>query len=322
MRPISTDYSRNPQQKVIFYYLFFHIFLSSIVSSWPPNIFDWSGYLHRRSANTEFVWCSLFAQPLCVLSSLIRFCADNQSQYLIYITCSWSYFQIECLSTVLCRLSFTSETPMSHLCPSVKNLGVTLDSNLSMSQHISNACKAAYIQIRHISSIRHLLTTQATQTLVCSLVLSRLDYCNSLLSGCPQYLLDKLQKVQNAAARLVCKAKKSDHIHPILKILHWLPVTHRIQYKISAICFNSISGTAPQYLSDLLQPYTPARQLRSASDTRTFVTPRVNTKTFGERSFSYAGPSVWNNSPQTLHHSDSTTSFKAALKTHLFNNYL
>ena len=180
---------------------------------------------------------------------------------------------------------------------SVKNLGVTLDSNLSMSQHISNTCKAAYIQIRHISSIRHLLTTQATQTLVCSLVLSRLDYCNSLLSGCPQYLLDKLQKVQNAVARLVCKAKKSDHIHPILATLHWLPVTHRIQYKISTICFNSISGTAPQYLSDLLQPYTPARQLRSASDTRTFVTPRVNTKTFGERSFSYAGPSVWNNLP-------------------------
>ena len=100
---------------------------------------------------------------------------------------------------------------------SVKNFGVTLDSNLSMSQHISNTCKAAYIQIRHISSIRHLLTTQATQTLVFSLVLSRLDYCNSLLSGCPQYLLDKIQKVQNAAARLVCKAKKSDHIHPILE---------------------------------------------------------------------------------------------------------
>ena len=114
---------------------------------------------------------------------------------------------------------------------SVKNLGVTLDSNFSMSQHISNTCKAAYIQIRHISSIRHLLTTQATQTIVCSLVLSRLDYCNSLLSGCPQYLLDKLQKVQNAAARLVCKAKKSDHIHPILETLHWLPVTtsHSIQ---------------------------------------------------------------------------------------------
>ena len=87
------------------------------------------------------------------------------------------------------------------------------------------------------------------------------------------------------------------------------------------ICFNSISGTAPQYLSNLLQPYTAARQLRSASDTWTFVTPPVNTKTFGERSFSYAGPSVWNNLPQTLCHSDSTSSFKAALKTHLFSNY-
>ena len=112
---------------------------------------------------------------------------------------------------------------------SVKNLGVTLDSNLSMSQYISNTCKAAYIQIGQKGSIRHLLTTQAAQPL---LVLSRLDYCNSLLLCCPQYLLDKLQKVQNAAARLVCKAKKSDHIHPILETLRWLPVTHRIQYKI------------------------------------------------------------------------------------------
>ena len=95
--------------------------------------------------------------------------------------------------------------------------------------------------------------------------------------GCPQYLLDKLQKVQNAAARLVCKAKKSDHIHPILETQHWLPVTHRIQYKISTICFNSISGAAPQYLSDLLQPYTPARQLRSARQQDNYepLSPRV-----------------------------------------------
>ena len=92
------------------------------------------------------------------------------------------------------------------------------------------------------------------------------------VTGCTSlYLINKLQKVQNAAARLVCEAKKSVHIHPILATLHWLPVTHRIQYKISSICFNSISGTAPQYLSDLLQPYTPARKLRSASNTRTFA---------------------------------------------------
>ena len=168
-----------------------------------------------------------------------------------------------------------------------------------------------------------MLTGVPESNVVC---FSRWFYFQVLLSGCPQYLLDKLQKVQNAAARLICKTKKSDHIHPILETLHWLPVTHCIQYKISTICFNSISGTAPQYLSDLLQPYIPARQLRSASDTRTFVPPpptpsSVNTKTFGGRSFSYAGPCVWNSLSQTLCHSDSTSSFKAAFKTHLFNNY-
>ena len=135
------------------------------------------------------------------------------------------------------------------------------------------------------------------------------------------HLLDKLQKAQNAAARLVCKAKNSDHIHPILQTLHWLPIAHRVQYKISTVCFSSLAGTAPQYLSDLLQPYTPTRQLRSASDTRTFRVPRVNTKTFGERSFSCAGPSVWNSLPKPLRHSDSPTSFRTTLKTHLFQKY-
>ena len=121
------------------------------------------------------------------------------------------------------------------------------------------------------------LPLKQLRPLVCSLVLSRLDYCNTLLSGCPQCLLDKHQNVQNAAARLVCKAKKSDRIQPILQSLHWLPVTHRIQYKISAICFNFVSGKSPQYLSDPIQSYTITRKLRSASYIRSFDIPRVNT---------------------------------------------
>ena len=168
---------------------------------------------------------------------------------------------------------------------SVKNLGVTLDSNLSMSQHISNTCKAAYIKIRHIRSIRHLLTTQATQTLVCSLVLSRLDYCNSLLSGCPQYLLDKLQKVQNAAARLVYKAKKSDHIHPIFETLHWLPVTHRIQYKISVPSLEQPLSICPTSFNLILQQDSYDLHLTHAPLSPSSPPPLVNTKTFGERFF-------------------------------------
>ena len=185
---------------------------------------------------------------------------------------------------------------------------------------MNNTRKTAYIRTRHVSSVRHLLITQATQTLVCCLVLSRLDYCNSLLSCCPQYLLDKLPKVYNAVARLVCEAEKSDQNQPVLQSLHWLPVTHRIQYKISTVCFNSLSGESPQHLSDLIQPYTPTRKWRSAYDTRTFVIPRVNTKLFGERPFSYTDPSVWNNLPRSVRHSDSSSSSKTALKTYLLQN--
>lgn len=85
------------------------------------------------------------------------------------------------------------------------------------------------------------------QPMALFVLLSSLDWTVvTLLSGCPQYLLDKHGKVQNAAARLV---EKSDHIHPTLQALHWLPVTHRVQYKILTVCFSSVSGTSPQYLS-------------------------------------------------------------------------
>ena len=97
---------------------------------------------------------------------------------------------------------------------SVKNLGVTLDCHLNMTQHVLNICRSAYTERSQIGSIRHLLTAQATQTLIYTFILSRLDYCNCLLAGCPQFLIDRLQKVQNVAARLICRAKKLDHVHP------------------------------------------------------------------------------------------------------------
>ena len=133
-----------------------------------------------------------------------------------------------------------------------------------MTQHVLNICRSAYIELRQIGSIRHLLTAQATQALVYAFILSRLDYCNCLLAGCPQFLIDRLQKVQNAAARLICRAKKLDHVQPILQSLHWLPIRARIQHKISTLCFNVITGTGPQYLSELLHLYALSRDFRSS----------------------------------------------------------
>ena len=142
---------------------------------------------------------------------------------------------------------------------SVRNLGITIENDLSLNKHVLNTCRIAFLEIRRISTIRHLLTPEATKTLVCAFVLSRLDYANSLLSGCPQYQLDRLQRVQNAAARLVVRAKCSEHTSPTLQSLHWLPVKYRIQHKALSIGHTSLSGTGPSNLAELLQFYSPPK---------------------------------------------------------------
>ncbi|KAK7102473.1 hypothetical protein V1264_020687 [Littorina saxatilis] len=190
-----------------------------------------------------------------------------------------------------------------------------------MDKHITNMCRSAYTEIRKISSIRHLLFFDATKTLVCSLILSKFDYCNALLTGIPQHLTDKLQKVQNTAARLIFRAKKHDHIQPLMQQLHWLPISSRIIHKTANICFNSFPDPHfPVYLSELLHPYTPSRQLRSSTDSRIFSIPLTKTKTTGDRSFSFSAPTLWNQLPHPIRHCETSCTFKKTLKNHLFKS--
>ena len=106
----------------------------------------------------------------------------------------------------------------------------------------------AYLEIRQIGSIRQYFSSEDTKTLVSSLVLCRLNYCNALLAGSPQVLLDAVQRVFNCSARLIFKVPKSAHITPFLYYLHWLPISSQIQYKIALICFHIVSGTVPPFL--------------------------------------------------------------------------
>ena len=161
-----------------------------------------------------------------------------------------------------------------------------------MKEHTNFICKTAFLEIRGISTIRHHLTDDATKTLVVSLVLSSIDYCNSLLAGLPQSLVSKLQRVRNSAARLVVRALPHVHITPIPRHLHWLPVRARISYKTVCLCFNAITSFTRAYLSDLLHLYSPSRSLRSSADTRLLKIPLYKCKTKGDRALSYFGPSV------------------------------
>ena len=146
-----------------------------------------------------------------------------------------------------------------------KNLGVVLGSNLSMKKHVIKICQTAYFELKRISSISGFLTEDAAKTLVTSYILSRLDYCNCLLIGTPNSVIQPLQKIQNFAARLVLLAPRHQHSTPLLEKLHWLPVSERIKYKVACICFNAINGSSPAYLSELPHVYTLLRLVHYAA---------------------------------------------------------
>ena len=141
-----------------------------------------------------------------------------------------------------------------------------------------------------------------------------LDYGNDLLYGVPDQLLDKLQRVQNVAARIVVRASRYDHITSILETLHWLPVRYRIEYKVLLMTFKALHLLAPSYIADLLQFYQPCRTLRSSSDSLL----SAHLRHYGDRAFCIAAPRLWNSLPHEMRKCDSLYTFKRLLKTILF----
>ena len=135
----------------------------------------------------------------------------------------------------------------------VKNLGTWLDSTLSMNSHVNNTCSNAFYYLHNIRRIRKYLSRRSTETLIHAFVSSRVGYCNSLLYGLPTYQLNKLQRVQNAAARLIFQESKYSHVRPLLYNLLWLPVINfRIDFNILLLTYKAINGLAPFYLQELI----------------------------------------------------------------------
>jgi hypothetical protein len=196
------------------------------------------------------------------------------------------------------------------LASTARNLGVILDSHLSLDDHVRSICKRAFFHLHRISRIRKYLTHSAVRQLVHAFVTSQLDYGNSLLAGLPEFRLDRLQRVQNAAARMITGSRKFDPITPHLVTLHWLPVRQRIEFKIAMLTFRSLDGSAPRYLSDLINLYHPTRTLRS-SNSLDLIVPKTRLKTYGDRSFEKMAPLVWNSLPQSVRRTKSLSEFRS-----------
>jgi hypothetical protein len=201
----------------------------------------------------------------------------------------------------------------------LKYLGVWLDNHLAFDKQISHKCKLAAINIRCIASIRRFIDLDTAKLLATSLVLSHLDYSNCVLFGLPKKSLDKLQRSQNWAAKVVLQKDRLSSSKDALYQLHWLPIIERINFKILCLTFKCLNHQAPSYLSSLLTIRNFHHSTRASTNGAiTLEVPLISKASFAARSFSVAAPQLWNALPPTIRSINSFPSFKKAVKTHLF----
>ena len=201
----------------------------------------------------------------------------------------------------------------------VRDLGVYLDSSLDMHVHISKIVSAGFYHLRRLRQLRHVLNRERRQKLVSALILSRVDYCNSVLVGLPLNTISPLRRLLNAAARFVAGLRSRDHVTAALRDLHWLKIDQRITFKLCVLMHSIVYGYSPQYMADMVTSVSslPSRtHLRSASDGM-FDVPRTRIRQ-GSQAFSVAGPRAWNTLPTAIKLLSCRATFKRHLKTFLF----
>ena len=204
----------------------------------------------------------------------------------------------------------------------VRDLGVILDSELTMIPHVNALTRLCYFNIRQIRTIRRSLDMESTCALMRALIHSRLDYCNGVLACLPDYIYSRLQMVLKSAARLILKKPSRATVsNEMITILHWLPYPQRVTYKAAIVIYKCRHGLAPVYLSNRfiqVSEIAGRSMLRSASN-GLLVVPYTKTKTIGPRGYYYSGPIAWNSLPRYLRDdSMSLATFKKCLKTYLF----
>ncbi len=196
----------------------------------------------------------------------------------------------------------------------VRNLGVILETDLSFSSHVKAVTKSAYYHLKNIARISSFVSSHDLEKLVHGFITSRVDYCNGLL---PEKSVRQLQLIQNTAARILTRTRKPEHITRVLRSLHWLPVTFRIDFKALLLVYKSLNGLGPKFIADMLTEYKPNRPLRSVGSSQLEI-PRVHTK-HGESAFSYYAARSWNQLPEEIRCAKTLATFKSSLKTHLFS---
>jgi len=198
---------------------------------------------------------------------------------------------------------------------SVRDLGVLIDSNVTMRFHVSRTVSGCFTVLRQLRSIRRPVSDSVFHSLVVSLVIPRLDYCNATLAGLSSFQLSRLQSVLNAAARLTHRSSRYEHVTLMLRDLHWLRSPERIDFKLAVLTYRCLYDLAPRYLSDYTQRVADSnrRRLRSLSSLQ-LVIRRTRLSTVGDRAFLVAGCRLWNSLPPDIISASTLSVFQNRLK--------
>jgi hypothetical protein len=260
--------------------------LTALISRCSTAVAGWmsSNRLQLNSGKTEVLWCTS---------------ARRQHQ----------------LPTSPVAINGTPIEPVK----SVRDLGIFIDADLGMRTHVQRTVSRCFFVLRQLRQIRRYVPASTFQALTVALVLSRLDYGNSVLAGLPRHLVRRLQSVLNAAARLVYGLRRADHVTDALVSLHWLRAQQRIDYKLATLTYRALSGTAPTYLRQFERVADlPGRRALRSANTNRLVVPSVSRSTIGGRCFTVAAATVWNSLPDNITSSSTLSAFRQRLKTHLF----
>ena len=269
----------------------FNIYMRSLYKFIEPSKFDTLGFADDH----QLVKVSLAILQDKALGDNIRYCFNMiskwMSEFFLCLNPNKTKIMVITLPSlkreIVINGTFINDSCIRFL-SHARNLGVIFGNELSFENQINSVVKSCFHVIRKLSKIKEFLSYDQLCTAICSCVLSRLDYCNSLYYGISLNLIMKLQSLQNSAVRLLRKKKGETNLSTnyFLRKRHWLAIKERIIFKSCLLVHKCLNGNAPNLLTMLLSCSASSR------------TKKLNQKpvklNYGERSFSRFGPKIWN----------------------------
>ena len=283
-------------------------------------------YIHLYADDTQlyFAFDTIHSSDLELKLSA---CLDEIKDWMVnnFLQLNASKTEIMILSSKYDHCSLPAELKLTvNGCPmeinsSVRSLGVLLDNKFSMSQYVTSIVQSCNLQIRNLWFIASKLSMKLKTQLAHALVLSKLDYCNSVLYGISAKDLQRLQKIENSAVRFIFGKGKKAHVTQLLKKVHFLPVEYRIMFKIALLTYKCVNNLAPSHLKELITIRKPTiKNVRLDTDYFLLECPPYPSLVNTEKAFSFSSPKVWNSLPFEIRSACSVTQFKTLLKTHYF----